>query len=433
MNDSKNNSSEKNLELWQLLEQSKSRVEKSLSVLLLDIRAEDCDASDDEDSHDDEDNYDDDDEDEDKYDDEDEDCVDEDDDEEEEGKKNDNDNDGRIDGNNKEEEEDDFRIKRLSKRKADKNRSSLSMLLYESNKRLDYVGRNGLVRNSIMRSSIMKATIEENKVSSRDLLGSISVSKKMQKALSQSLESEIERYNQEERELLIAMVAAGEAAQEDEVNFTSETIDKEMIEEELTEAGGMDAIVEALCQQAVKMKQTEKEDERIEKEDEQTEKEDNEVVYEDSFVLLTTVALTLKSYHNYDTHKTSDTKNSATEDNSCNDKAIPLETIERVWLGTSKDLGLNYFNKSKRGLCTSNNIHWAACDNRLYNDDKFNFVVLCKDDNEGDKKTEKVRHGFTVEDPEPVTKALLKYIDFRRFLFENARTKLVNHVANEKK
>jgi len=403
MNNGKNKLTSENLELWALLEQSKARVEKTLSRLVLEIRAEDCDAYDDEDSYDDEDNYDD----------EDDDCVDEDDVEEEEGKNNDNDNDGGIDGNNKEEEEDDYDIdklatgmkkyeeNKLSNRKGDEDNSSLSKLLFKAQKRLDCVDRNGLVKNSILRSSpIESPNKNENKMSSKDLLGSILVSKEAQISLTESLELEVERYTQEERELLIAMVVAGEAAQEGEVNFKSETIDKEIIEEELTEAGGMDAIVEALCRQAVTMKRTKK----------QTKKEDDEVVYEDSFVLLTTVALTLKNYHNYDTQKTSDTKNSVTEDNRCNDKAIPLETIERVWLGTSNDLGLNYFHKSTHGLCSSNNIHWAKCDKRLYNDDNFNFVVLCKDDNEDDTKTERVRHGFTVEDSEPVKKALSKYI-----------------------
>ena len=64
------------------------------------------------------------------------------------------------------------------------------------------------------------------------------------------LQKEIENYPAPDRDLLMAMVMAEEAAQEGESSFSSELMNKEELLEDLELAGGMDAIIEAFSIEA---------------------------------------------------------------------------------------------------------------------------------------------------------------------------------------
>jgi len=110
------------------------------------------------------------------------------------------------------------------------------------------------------------------------------------------------------------------------------------------------------------------------------------ILYEDKFLIITPAELTLKRYH----------KPNGTSE------VIARDTIERVYLGT--ELGLNYFRKSWWGTITfsKHTIFWAKCEARESNDDKNNFVLS--------KRGQKVKDGFTVENPELVSSLLDEYI-----------------------
>jgi len=124
--------------------------------------------------------------------------------------------------------------------------------------------------------------------------------------------------------------------------------------------------------------------------DEETKNDDSSissVQYEDNYIILTSYNLTLKKYFKPEGRS----------------KVIPLPDIQRVWLGTDPQLGLNYFKKASWGNASlnSNGIWWTMANSRENNDDTHNFVVC---------NSEKERHGFTVERPNVIKTLLASYI-----------------------
>jgi len=234
--------------------------------------------------------------------------------------------------------------------------------------------------------------------------------------LQEDLEDEVQKYSQSERELLVSMVIAEEAASEGATDFNSGAVTKEDLQDELMEVGGMDAIIENLCRKALTFSSGP--DKIV-------------VAYEDPYILLTNVALTLKNYYSMvpveevtttveQTEQSKDNKQKKDKYNN-NHKIIPLHTIERVWLG--KQLRLNYFTKKtwgpiqvKKQFWSTNNdnnytLFWAQCnDSTKRNNNENNFVILCNDVFATNNNKEEQRDAFTVDNPEPVREALAKYI-----------------------
>uniref|UniRef100_A0A7S4ENU0 Uncharacterized protein n=1 Tax=Pseudo-nitzschia australis TaxID=44445 RepID=A0A7S4ENU0_9STRA len=111
------------------------------------------------------------------------------------------------------------------------------------------------------------------------------------------------------------------------------------------------------------------------------------ILYEDKYVTLTEHMLTLKTYYCP----------------SGAPKPIPRKDIERIWLGTDRDIGLNFFKKKGWGLGWSD-VWWACRLGREFDgDDTKNFVITTKE------KTN-FRSGFSVTDPKAFASLIEEYI-----------------------
>ncbi len=106
-------------------------------------------------------------------------------------------------------------------------------------------------------------------------------------------------------------------------------------------------------------------------------------LYEDAFISLTSSSLTIRKY--YFPVGTS--------------KVVQVADIERIWLGTDPELGLNFFKKKSWGIGLLVDTWWAFCALREANDDRCNFVIRARGDGF-------FRHGFSVERPNEALRAL---------------------------
>lgn len=113
----------------------------------------------------------------------------------------------------------------------------------------------------------------------------------------------------------------------------------------------------------------------------------NNVLYEDKYVKLTERYLVLKWYYFL----------------TAASKTIPMGKIDKIWVGTDPELGLNFFRKKTWGMALSM-IWWACRSGREFEaEDKRNFVLATKN--------ERVRSGFSVENPETFAALVDKYMN----------------------
>ena len=114
------------------------------------------------------------------------------------------------------------------------------------------------------------------------------------------------------------------------------------------------------------------------------------VLYDDGFVTLTDNSLILKVY--YFPFATS--------------KTIPLEDIDRIWVGTDPALGLEHWWKRKTWGMPFSNVFWALHSGREFSsasNNEYNFVVSFK-------SWSMTRSGFSVENPKAFRELAKKYI-----------------------
>mmetsp|Transcript_28063 Transcript_28063/g.59244 ORF Transcript_28063/g.59244 Transcript_28063/m.59244 type:complete len:122 (-) Transcript_28063:356-721(-) len=110
--------------------------------------------------------------------------------------------------------------------------------------------------------------------------------------------------------------------------------------------------------------------------------------YNDKYITLTNTTLILKTY--YFPIGTS--------------KIIPLSNIERIWIGTDPELGLQSIWKKKSWGMAFSNVWWNCRFGREFDtNNDHNFVVALKDHTTW-------RCGFSVEDPEAFRSLVGEYI-----------------------
>ncbi len=109
--------------------------------------------------------------------------------------------------------------------------------------------------------------------------------------------------------------------------------------------------------------------------------------YDDNYITLTDTTLILKAYYF-----------------PMGSKTIPLNIIERIWIGTDPELGLESIMQTKSWGVAGSNVWWSRKMGRELDDNnECNFVVSLKNKS-------MFRCGFSVEDPETFRSLVGEYI-----------------------
>ena len=109
--------------------------------------------------------------------------------------------------------------------------------------------------------------------------------------------------------------------------------------------------------------------------------------YDDKYITLTDTTLILKAYYF-----------------PMGSKTIPLNIIERIWIGTDPELGLESIMQTKSWGVAGSNVWWSRKMGRELDDNnECNFVVSLKNKS-------MFRCGFSVEEPETFRSLVGEYI-----------------------